>query len=185
MASKSRSKMIKSAAALIGSRGMNATSFSDVLADSGAPRGSIYHNFPKGKRQLAEEAMRWTSDVLLGHQRACRGTTAREVLSWFVDLWRQSVVASNACSGCAVAGVALDIQRDDDLMGIAREMFQAWVELLAEQLHSVGVALDQANAIAVTSLAAMEGALILCRVESSVDPLNRVANQLMSLVQDE
>ena len=49
----SRVSMISSAAALIGAHGLSGTSFSDVLADSGAPRGSIYHHFPGGKRQLA------------------------------------------------------------------------------------------------------------------------------------
>jgi AcrR family transcriptional regulator len=44
--------MVRSAASLIGSRGVDATSFSDVPADSGAPRGSIYHHFREGKRSL-------------------------------------------------------------------------------------------------------------------------------------
>jgi TetR/AcrR family transcriptional regulator, lmrAB and yxaGH operons repressor len=61
MAADSRASMIRSAAALFGSRGLCATSFADVLADSGAPRGSIYHHFPGGKRQLAEDAIAWTS----------------------------------------------------------------------------------------------------------------------------
>jgi AcrR family transcriptional regulator len=47
--------MISSAAALIGAHGLSGTSFSDVLADSGAPRGSIYYHFPGGKKQLAEQ----------------------------------------------------------------------------------------------------------------------------------
>ncbi|HEU0163488.1 MAG TPA: TetR/AcrR family transcriptional regulator, partial [Thermomicrobiales bacterium] len=70
MSSDSRQKMIASAASLIASRGVNATSFSDVLADSGAPRGSIYHHFPEGKRQLAEDAIRWTSSRVLAFMRA-------------------------------------------------------------------------------------------------------------------
>ena len=50
MDSNSRARMVRSAAALFGSRGLSGTSFSDVLADSGAPRGSIYHHFPRGKK---------------------------------------------------------------------------------------------------------------------------------------
>src|SRR5207245_7237258 len=66
----SRASMVRSAASLIRSRGVSATSFSDVLADSGAPRGSIYHHFPDGKAQLAEDAIQWTSERLLTHLRA-------------------------------------------------------------------------------------------------------------------
>jgi TetR/AcrR family transcriptional repressor of lmrAB and yxaGH operons len=85
----SREKMVRSAASLIASRGLNATSFSDVVADSGAPRGSIYHHFPDGKEQLSEEAVRWVTERVLAHQRACPGTTATEVLNCFIGMWRR------------------------------------------------------------------------------------------------
>src|ERR1700722_1272377 len=91
MNSNSRMRMVRSAAALFGSRGLSATSFSDVVADSGAPRGSIYHHFPGGKKQLAEDAIGWTSEQILAHLQACPAETASAVLAWFIDLWRRSV----------------------------------------------------------------------------------------------
>src|SRR5205809_7950442 len=119
MATNSRASMVRSAASLIRSRGVNATSFSDVLADSEAPRGSIYHHFPDGKRQLAEDAIGWTSDQVLGHLRSCRARTPADLLACFIDLWRQSVLASRGSTGCAVAGVAIGVGAlDDGLKGI-------------------------------------------------------------------
>ena len=44
--------MIDGAIRLLAKRGLQATSFSEVLALTGAPRGSIYHHFPEGKDQL-------------------------------------------------------------------------------------------------------------------------------------
>ena len=76
MAADSRSRMVRSAASLIRTRGASATSFSEVLADSGSPRGSIYHHFPNGKEQLEADAIRWTSDRVLAHQLDCAATTA-------------------------------------------------------------------------------------------------------------
>src|SRR2546428_9746694 len=103
----SRERMVRSAASLIRTRGVNATSFSEVLADSGAPRGSIYHHFPNGKEQLAADAIRWTSERVLAHQRACRATTPAGVLDCFIDMWRQVVLASGGAAGCVVAGGAI------------------------------------------------------------------------------
>src|SRR6202023_912507 len=100
MATDSRASMVRSAASLIRSRGVSATSLSDVLADSGAPRGSIYHHFPEGKDQLAEDAITWTSERVLAHQRTCPATTAEGVLDCFIDMWRQVVVASGGRAGC-------------------------------------------------------------------------------------
>src|SRR2546428_14066719 len=106
MAADSRARMVRSAASLIRSRGVSATSLSDVLADSGAPRGSIYHHFPDGKAQLAEDAIQWTSERLLTHLRAGAPTTPSAVLERFIAMWRQVVVASGGSAGCVVAGGA-------------------------------------------------------------------------------
>lgn len=183
MESDSRAKMVRSAALLIASRGVNATSFSDVLADSGAPRGSIYHHFPEGKHQLAQDAVRLTGEWVLGRQRACAGTTAADVLSCFIDLWRQVVLASAGASGCAVAGVAIDSGPGEGaLIEVVRATFRSWVDLLREQLEATGVPSTRAAPIAVATVAGMEGALILCRAEGSSAPLDTVAEELMRLL---
>lgn len=171
--------MVRSAASLIRSRGVSATSFSDVLADSGAPRGSIYYHFPNGKEQLAEDAMRWTSERVLAHQRTCRATTPAGVLDCFIDMWRQVVLASGGAAGCVVAGVAIDtVAADRTRMEVVRATFRSWTGLLAEQLVAVGVPPRRAARIALATVAGMEGALILCRAEGDSGPLEMVAAEL-------
>jgi len=183
MTTESRASMVRSAASLIQRRGVTATSFSEVLADSGAPRGSIYHHFPQGKEQLAEDAIRWTSERVLAHQRACRATTASGVLSCFIDMWRQVVVASKGAAGCVVAGVAIDtVAEAPGLIDVVRATFRSWSALLTEQLMAVGVPARRASAIAVSTVASMEGALILCRAEGTSEPLETVAAELMRLL---
>src|SRR2546425_6205407 len=102
VSNESRTKMVRSAASLIRRRGLSRASFADIVADSGAPRGSIYHHFPQGKDQLAKEAIRATSDWVLAKQGACAAKTPVGVLECFIDLWRQVVVASNGAAGCGV-----------------------------------------------------------------------------------
>jgi TetR/AcrR family transcriptional repressor of lmrAB and yxaGH operons len=182
MAGDSRDRMVRSAASLISSRGVSATSLSDVLADSGAPRGSIYHHFPGGKDQLATEAVRWTSDRVVAYLRAGTEATPAAVLGRFIQLWRQVIVTSNAGSGCVVAGVALDTGARDELMDVARESFRAWEAALADQLERTGLPRPRAKGIALATLAGMEGALILCRAEGSVQPLDDVAEELLRLL---
>src|SRR2546422_9452381 len=131
----SRASMVRGAVSLIRTRGVNATSFSDVLAESGAPRGSIYHHFPKGKEQLAGDAIRWTSERVLAHQRACRATTPAGVLDCFIDMWRQVVLASGGAAGCVVAGGAIDTgAAAGGPLGVVRAAFRSGVGLLARAL---------------------------------------------------
>jgi AcrR family transcriptional regulator len=183
MAKDSRASMVRSAASLIRTQGMSATSFSEVLADSRAPRGSIYHHFPNGKEQLATDAIRWTSERVLARQRACRATTAAGVLDCFIDMWRRVVVASRGTAGCVVAGVAIDtVGEDRELIEVVRATFRSWLELLTEQLQAAGVSPRRASAIATATVAGMEGALILCRAEGNTGPLETVAAELMRLL---
>jgi TetR/AcrR family transcriptional regulator, lmrAB and yxaGH operons repressor len=183
MTKDSRASMVRSAASLISTRGVSATSFSDVLAESGAPRGSIYHHFPAGKAQLAEDAIRWTSQRVLAHQRTCPATTPSEVLNWFIEMWRQVVRTSDGASGCVVAGVAIDTAAGKPgLIDVVRTTFRSWIALLAEQLEAAGVPADRAAPIALMTVAGMEGALMLCRAEGNTRPLDAVADEVMRLL---
>lgn len=176
----SKSKMIQSAAQLISERGLNATSFSDVLAHSGAPRGSIYYHFPQGKAQLAAEAIEFTAQRVLAYQHTCQATSPAEVLNHFFVPWRQLVQASNAQAGCMIAGTTLDLGAGEtELLAAARAGFRSWTDLLAQQLEGTGLPPQRAKAVAVTALAGMEGALILCRAEGHSAPLEMVAAELL------
>jgi TetR/AcrR family transcriptional repressor of lmrAB and yxaGH operons len=181
--SDSRERMVRSAASLISSRGVSATSFTEVLSDSAAPRGSIYHHFPDGKDQLAAEAMRWASERVLAHLRAGPVGTPSEVLGRFINMWRNVVLASNGASGCVVAGVAVDVNAGESgLIDVVRATFRSWVALLGDQLEAAGISRERAGSIALATLAAMEGALILCRAEGGVGPLDAVAAELLQLL---
>jgi hypothetical protein len=98
-------------------------------------------------------------------------------------MWRQVVVASGGTAGCVVAGVAIDTTADDRAMiDVVRATFRSWVDLLSEQLAAVGVPARRALRVAVATVAGMEGALILCRAEGNVGPLETVAAELTRLL---
>ena len=85
-----------------------------------------------------------------------------------------------------MAGVAIDTPAGEPgLMDAVRSTFQSWVDLLAEQLEGTGVSRSRAAAIALATLAGMEGALILCRAEGNGGPLETVAAELMRLLPPE
>ena len=182
MAGDSRQRMVESAMALIGSRGLNGTSLMDVVDASAAPRGSIYHHFPEGKDQLAREAIALTTATILAHCESCPGGSPAEVLDWFLALWRAVARHSPRGAGCAVAGVAIDACGDGAMLSAAEAAFSEWERTLAEQLERAGLARARAAAIATTTIATMEGALILCRAAESAAPLLTAADQLLQLV---
>jgi AcrR family transcriptional regulator len=174
-----RQKMIESAAVLLAMHGLDGTAFSDVIARSGAPRGSIYHHFPEGKDQLVEAAMAMTGGRAIGVLDAHRGAAPRTVTAAFLDLWRAVLVRSDLRAGCAVLAVTVATD-SPDLLEHAAAIFRAWRGRLAELYVEGGVGSKHAERLAATVVAATEGAVVVSRAERSLEPFELVAEELLA-----
>src|SRR3954453_21100351 len=98
-----RQRMIQSAALLMREVGVENTSFSQVVAHSGAPRGSIYHYFPGGKAQLVEEAVRCAGEFISQAFRHPLDTgDPLELLHTSEAFWRGVLEGSDFAAGCPV-----------------------------------------------------------------------------------
>jgi AcrR family transcriptional regulator len=181
MARNVRDRMVESAAQLLARRGLQATSFSEVLELSGAPRGSIYHHFPDGKEQLIESALDAAGAVAIELLDRKAGAPATEVATWFLHIWREVLVRSNFDAGCAVLAVTVAAD-SPKLRDHAAGIFRTWRRRLAELLEQGGLAPDIAAATAATLIAASEGAVALSRAEQSMEPFDLVAEQLLGQV---
>jgi TetR/AcrR family transcriptional regulator, lmrAB and yxaGH operons repressor len=182
--SDSRDRMVRAAVDLFRERGYAATSLGDVLARSGAPRGSIYHHFPGGKAELAAEALRRYSAASVRFlTRAVEGGSAADVVRAFVGYAADGLARSGFQQGCPVAGVALDLtQEDGALAAVVTEAFAAWRAVLRAALERDGATPAQARRLAALVVASVEGALLLARAERSTAPLDDVKVELVSHV---
>jgi len=176
-----RQRMIESAAQLMRERGVQATSFSEVLAHSGAPRGSIYHHFPGGKAQLVEEATRYAGEfTAAGLIAALADDDATAAIHRFAGMWRRILERSDFGAGCPV--VAATLEGEPSAQEAAAAAFGHWETLLADGFHARGVESDRALSIATMFLASIEGAVVLSRAQRSTAPLERVASELERLL---
>jgi len=178
--SNARQQMIESAVTLLALHGTQGTSFSDVLERSGAPRGSIYHHFPEGKDQLIDAAIELAGDRALRVLDAVDGQPPIEVTRYFLDLWRQVLVRSNLRAGCAVLAVTVATD-SPDLLDHAASIFRAWRGRLAELYERSGMDAGAAARLAMTVVAASEGAVVVSRAERSLEPFELVVETLLAL----
>jgi TetR/AcrR family transcriptional regulator, lmrAB and yxaGH operons repressor len=179
--SDTKQKMIRSAMLILAKRGLEGTSFAEVLADSGAPRGSVYHHFPGGKTQLVEEALQYASEWALREVEKAPGSSAKAVTAAFLDLWRKVLVESKLKAGCSVLAVAVAADTPK-LRERAAAVFRAWRERLARALERGGLKKADARRFAATLLAASEGAVAVARAEQDLEPFELVAAQLLAQV---
>ena len=172
----SRERMIAGAALTLGERGVEGASFSEVLARSGAPRGSIYHHFPGGKAQLATEATAYAGDWITELIERAAGPV--ELIRELTALWVGMFERSGGRAGCTVAAAAMA----GDEFVTAREragvVLRGWCDVLAARMREQGVAAARARAFATLGVAAFEGALVLARAEGDARPVRLAGREL-------
>jgi len=176
-----RERMVASAVALLARRGLQATSFSEVLEHSGAPRGSVYHHFPEGKNQMIDSALDAAGATAIELLDRKAGAPAEEIASWFLHIWREVLIRGKFEAGCAVLAVAVAADSPELLDHTAR-VFRGWRRRIAELLEQGGLATADAERFAATLVAASEGAVVLARAEQSLEPFDLVAEQLLEQV---
>jgi TetR/AcrR family transcriptional repressor of lmrAB and yxaGH operons len=178
-----RERMVRSALTLMGEQGIEATSFSQVIAHSGAPRGSIYHHFPGGKAQLVDEATRYAGQIIVDllNEAAESHEDPVAALDAIAEFWRTLLHDSEFAAGCPVLAAVLEGDRSPAARETAREVFARWQRIWTELLVRAGVDKDRARSLAAIAISATEGAVILARSQRSNLPLERVARELRTL----
>jgi TetR/AcrR family transcriptional repressor of lmrAB and yxaGH operons len=183
MPSDTRARMIAGATRLLAERGLQETSFSEVLALTGAPRGSIYHHFPDGKDQLVGLAVESAGENAIALLDSLVGLDAARVAEGFLGMWRTLLTRANFTIGCSV--VAVTIATDsDELLDRATSVFRSWRARLSQLLHEGGVPTADAPRLAALLIAGSEGAVVLSRAERDIEPFDLVCEQLVTVVRD-
>ena len=177
MAGGVRNRMVQSAVVLLAKNGVAATSFSEVLEASGAPRGSLYHHFPGGKDELIAAAVDLAGDGAIALLDGLEGRPNDEILEEFIAMWRSVLTRSQFSAGCSVLAVTVD-PSSPELLDHAATVFRAWRGRLSELFRAGGLADDDARRFATTVVAASEGAVVLSRAEQSFEAFDLVSEDL-------
>ncbi|WP_283614254.1 TetR/AcrR family transcriptional regulator [Mycolicibacterium poriferae] len=181
-----RERMVVSAALLIRERGAHPTAIADVLAHSGAPRGSAYHYFPGGRTQLLCEAVDYAGEFMAAH--LGRASSGLDALDDLFEYYRDELQRSDFRAGCPVVAVAVEAGDPDkpEQSAAVREraaaVFARWRQVIAELLTADGVSAARARELAVLVLSSFEGALVIARAGRDIEPVEAVHAQLRSLI---
>lgn len=175
-----RAHVVSTAAGLLAEQGPSGASLGDVLKAAGVSRGSTYHHFPDGKRELYAAALDVADEEAVARWEKVRGADPVEVTRHFFEVWREQLAGSAVRRGCAVLAVAVSGD-DPDNVEYAGTVFTRWRLLLTSLLSDGGMDRGAAAAWATSVLAAAEGAVALARAEGSLDSFDVVAAQFAEL----
>ena len=176
-----RKRVLRTAADLFQRQGFHGTGLQQVIAESGAPKGSLYFHFPGGKEQLAAEAVGMSGEAIAGAiaRLAEESEDTVAAMRALTELQAAGLEATGYERGCPIATVVLDAAVGSEPIRAACDAgFESWLALLEDRLRRDGFGEAEAASKAVLILAAVEGALVLARARHDVEPLRLVADEL-------
>jgi len=187
-AAKHREAIVEAAVALFRRRGYAATGLNEILARSGAPKGSLYHYFPNGKAQLGREAVVKAGAVVTSTltRLAADAPTAAAAVGDYLRLLASWLEQSDWRDGSPITTTLLEAAAYDTAIRLAGcEAFDAWSGVIADLLMRQGVERGRARDLANFAVAAMEGALVQAKVRRDAGPLVRAAEEIARLFERE
>ncbi len=126
----SRQAFVEATAELLRRQGYNATGLNEIVARSGAPKGSLYFHFPGGKEELAVAAMSQAGDEL----RQAIGAIVTssddlgESLGRLIDALAAGLESSDYEMGCPIATVTLEVAASSKAVRAAADaVFASWL----------------------------------------------------------
>lgn len=182
----SRGRMIEAAITLMRRSGLSGAGINEIVRESGAPKGSVYHFFPQGKRQIVSEALAVHSQRVLAvieTSLASARTPGGRIRALFRTFGRRLEQGEYRAS-CAAGTVCLDLE--DDLEAVRQTIesaFDSWAALIGSHLEFADA--RRARSFAGLVLAAIEGAYIRGRAERSSRPFHEAGEWLAELADAE
>ena len=174
MSAPTRERFLAAATGLFRRQGYSGTGLKQIVAEGGAPLGSLYYFFPGGKQDLALNAVAHTAaryEQLLDRVFAQTADTGQAALKWFG--WAaQALEESDFADGCPIGTLACEIaSTNDDLRAASQAVFDSWRSRVAAQLVREGVKPAHARRLATFAVASLEGAIMLGRTQRRTGPL--------------
>ncbi|HST68135.1 MAG TPA: TetR/AcrR family transcriptional regulator [Solirubrobacterales bacterium] len=167
-----RQRLLNGARKLLAEKGYAGMELRDVAEVGKAPRGSIYHHFPGGKRQLAVEAAEVEgTEIRAAIERSLEERGLAATLTMFGEMFRRRVKDQPERLGCPVAAAALARPEDPALAAAATKAFQSWEAPIAAALRDEGVGKKDAETFAGLVVSTVEGALVRARAAGDDAPL--------------
>ncbi len=178
-----RKRLVQAAAGIFNTRGYSGTAVSDLMAATGLQKGGIYRHFAS-KEQLAVEAFDYAFEmaVRVRFQDFDRLASPLQQLRHFIRnfVHRRSPIPG----GCPMVNTA--VENDDGnpaLKERARQAVTAFVNRLVDTIER-GIEQGEikrdtdARTLALFLFSALEGALVVSRLQGSFKPLAVVARTL-------
>jgi TetR/AcrR family transcriptional repressor of lmrAB and yxaGH operons len=183
--SNAREHILQTTCDLMEKQGYHGTGLNEIVKESGAPKGSLYHYFPEGKEQIASEAVLQSGKATAGRiQNGLSGNAnAAKAIHDFILNIADHVESSGFAAGSPLTAVAMETATKSERINSAcREAYTLLETAFKEKLLESGFTKLKAEELGTFITAAVEGGIILSRTYHSGNPLRTVAKHIKVLL---
>mgnify|MGYP001315001259 CR=1 FL=1 len=180
-----REKLVDAAVTLMRRSGLSGAGINEIVRESGAPKGSVYHFFPGGKREIVEAGLAVHAgrvaafiDATLSDRRS-----PREKVKALFEAFARRLEEGEFRHSCAAGTVCLDLDEEfEALLPAVAGALQAYQRAIAA--HFPFRSRRRAESFAGLLLTAIEGAYIRGRAERSGRAFREAGEWLAGLAVD-
>jgi TetR/AcrR family transcriptional repressor of lmrAB and yxaGH operons len=184
--SQAKDRLLEAAIFLMRQSGLSGAGINQLVARSGAPKGSVYYHFPGGKQQITSEALtRYGERVAEAFERVLAskrkaGDKIRALFRFVADRFEEGAFEQS----CAAGAVTLDLDAEVvALRPTIAAVFESWQRVVANHLPIRSR--TRRESLAGLVLSTIEGAYIRGRAERSKKPFLEAGEWLAQLAQSE
>jgi AcrR family transcriptional regulator len=186
MAGDTKERILDSSGELFRRQGYMGTGVKEILAEAGAPFGSLYHFFPGGKAQLGAATVRRSGalyGLLLGEFAGPEVELADGIREFFAGA-AETLRETDFADACPIATVALETSSiNEELRQACADVFDAWIEGGTARFELAGIPRPQARSLVIQMLAGLEGAFVLSRALRSTEPVELAGQASVAAIQ--
>ena len=181
-----KSRILDATAELFMRYGYTGTGLKQIVADANAPFGSLYHHFPGGKQELGVEVIH-RSGAMYFELVTGIFDAAPDVVSGVHDCFAgaaEVLRATDYADACPIETVALEVASTNEALRAATaEVFESWIEGATVRFRAAGIDDRKARELAISLIALLEGAFVLCRAARTTEALETAGKTAAAAVE--
>ncbi|MCT8978453.1 TetR/AcrR family transcriptional regulator [Clostridium sp. CX1] len=180
-----REKLIETASKLFETKGYYATGLNEILIESGTPKGSLYYHFPKGKEQLALEAINSAGEKIKSKLESILNSNINPVDAIISSIEHIATLIDNdqKIKDMSISLIALETYLTSEALRKAcEEIFTSLGSIYAKKLINSGINENDAYKLGDVIAAMIEGGMTYSLIKKSGKPLRLIAEQTPKLL---
>jgi TetR/AcrR family transcriptional repressor of lmrAB and yxaGH operons len=165
--------------------GLSGAGINEIVRESGAPKGSVYHYFPGGKGQIVEEGLARYTEAVVAFIDSALSTRRRpgDKVKALFEAYARRIEQGGFRHSCPAGTVCLDLDPGQEPLRLAvAGAFERYMEAIAA--HFPFDARRRSRSFAGLVLTAIEGAYVRGRAERSGRPFREAGAWLARLAED-